>query len=180
MKAFFQITQPTGHVYEIPVAVVAENRAKTMLGLHPDEFTTIESAMEDTTALFNEDAREIKDWASNNMNWPDLERHAKLIRFTPPENQWFEGEWSYHDHKAIMGELNGDAVMKSPVEFVATTMIESAQLCNVTILNSETGKPFGGVAVFIGSPQVVDSYIATLTHTTNHLTGGATDTAPAH
>jgi hypothetical protein len=181
LKIFFQIAQPSGHVYEIPVAVVANHRAAYYHANNPDEFPTLESAMVDTVELFKDDAREIRDWAGNNMNWPDLERDAKLIRFTPPAtDSWFEGEWSYHEHRAIMGELDGAAIMLSPVEAIVTAMQESAQVCNVTVLNAQDGKAFGAVAVIMGGQQVVDIFLNTLTQTTNHIAGGATEPAPTH
>lgn len=179
MKQYIQLSQTSGHVYEIPVAAVAENRAKTMQELHPDEFANIEAAMADTVELFKDSLYDIKDWASNNMNWSDLEPHARLIRFTPPETQFHEGEWTYHDHRAITGEMDGASIMQSPLEATVATMIEAQQLCNVTVLNAEDGKPFGAVAVIVGPPQVVSAYINTLKFTGDQLTAGAAP-VPTH
>jgi len=172
MKTFIQIAIPSGHVYEIPVAAVANNRAAYYHASHSDEFPTLESAMEDTIEVFKDDLYNIKDWASGNMNWEDLEPHARLIRFTPADTPWHEGEWTYHDHRAMVGELDGAMIMQSPVEFVAQTMMESHQLCNVTVLNTQDGSPFGAVVVIMGTSQVVDAFIATIKYTAEQITGG--------
>lgn len=170
---FVHIHQPNGCVFEIPVEVIAANRAAYYHDKFKEsEFPTLESAREDTDGLFADDAYEIKDWAANNMNWDELQQHARLVRFTPPDMQWQDGEWTYHEHRSITGELDADTVMKVPLELVATTMIEAQQLCNVTVLNAQDGKPFGAVAVVIGSPEVVQAYLTTLGFTTQQLTQG--------
>lgn len=179
MKKFLQIAQPSGRVYELPVSVVAEHRAKAMIALHPDEFATPEAAMEDTIELFKDDAREIQDWCQNEMNWSDLEQHARLVRFTPPDAPWGNGEWSFSDYPAMVGELDGEAIMKSPVEFVATVMTEARQLCNVTVLNNQEGQPFGAVVMIMGSPSVVGAYITALQITGDQITAMPPGT-PSH
>jgi hypothetical protein len=179
MKSFFQINSPTGHVYELPVSVVAEHRANTMLELHSDEFATLEEAMADTSELFKDDLFSIKDWCQNNMNWSDLEQHSRLIRFTPPDTAWPEGEWTYHGYRAVVGELDGAAIMKSPVEFVATVMAEAQQLCNVTVLNDQAGNPFGAIVVIVGAPPVIGAYIKALQITGDHITAAPAG-APTH
>lgn len=179
MKQYIQLAQTSGRVYEIPVSAVAENRAKVMLELHPDEFANIDAAMADTVELFKDNLYDIRDWASNNMNWPDLEQHARLIRFTPPESQFHEGEWTYHDHPAIIGELDGQSIMESPLEALAAVMMESRQICNVTVLNAKDGQPFGAIAVILGPPNVVAAYITTLQFTGDQITAGQS-AAPIH
>lgn len=179
MKQFFQIKQPSGHVYEIPVAVVVKNRADTMMALHSDEFATPEEATTDTIDLFKDDAREIQVWCAGNMNWSDLEQHARLVRFTPPDTAWSEGDWSYHEYHALVGELDGASIMKSPVEFVATVMTEAQQLCNVTVLNDNEGQPFGAVVMIVGAPQVVGAYITALQITGDQITAMPPGT-PSH
>jgi len=172
MKSFFQIALASGQTYELPVAAVASSRAQAMLDLHPDEFDTIVEAMADTVELFKDDLGQVRDWALNNMQWTDLEPVARLIRFAPPELDMQAGEWSYHDHRALTGELDGATVMKSPVELVATVMAESEQLCNVTVLNSVDGEPFGAVAVIMGGKQIVTAYLNTLRFTGDQIMAG--------
>ena len=177
MKSIVHITLATGHVFELPLAAIAANRAAVMLELHKDEFSDMEAAMGDTVELFNDDLWNAKDWACNNMNWSDLEPHARLVRFTPPKIDIHEGEWTYHDHPALVGELDAETILQSPVEFVVTTMAASKQLCNVTVLNAQDGKPFGLIALMYGTPEVISTYLSGLQTIGNALT--ATDPIPA-
>lgn len=173
MKAFLHITTPAGHVYELPTEPIAQHRAKAMLELHKDEFADIEAALADTRELFD-DSYQIKDWASNNMNWSDLSDAARLIRYTPPGDGdlWFNGEFSYHDHQAMMGELDGATLMKQPVELVLNTMALSQQLCNVTVLNGPDGAPYAALALIIGNQPIIGSYVTALQFVGNQITGG--------
>ena len=104
---------------------------------------------------------------------------ARLVRFTPPDIDLQHGEWSYHDHRAISGELDGASIMKAPIEMVVTTMVEASQLCNITVLNGENGSPFGAVAVIIGAPPVIGAFVSTLQYTSEQLTKG-TPLVPTH
>jgi hypothetical protein len=176
MKPFIQIAFPSGHLYEIATDVVALDRAKTMQGLHGDEFPTLDSALEDTNDLFKEDANEIQDWARNNMNWSELAPQARLIRFAPPEvDHVNDCEWSYHDMPGMLGELDGDTIMRQPIEMVLNTMALSQQLCNVTVLNGEDGKPYAALALIIGNEHVVGTYLQAMQLIGNSLTAAQQD-----
>lgn len=173
MKPFIQIAFPAGQVFEIATSVVAEDRAKAMQIAHPDEFPTIEAAREDTNELFKDDSYEIQDWARNNMNWPELAPHARLIRFTPPELDHVNGaEWSFHDAPAIVGELDGDTILAQPLEMVLSTMALSQQLCNVTVLNGIDGKPYAALALIVGNEHALGAYLQALQLVGNSLTAG--------
>lgn len=162
MKTFIQIALPTGHVYEVATRVVAESRAKSMQALHSSEFPTLEDAMADTTELFAEDTYQIKDWALNQMQPDELLSAARLVRFTPPDQDLQYGEWTYSDHPAPLAELGGDEIMKHPVESVLSTMAASGQLCNVTVLNGPDGNAHAAMALIIGDQNIIGSYIAAL------------------
>lgn len=169
MKAFIQIKLSTGHVYEVPSELIAQNRAAYYHGARPDEFPTLQSALEDTRGLFD-DASEIKEWAANNMDLEDIRPQAVLVRFTPPDEQaWHEGEWSYHDQHAMIGELDGDAVMRQPLEATLNVMAASAQLCNVSIINSMDGQPQAAVAVILGNNAALSPFILALQHVANQF-----------
>jgi|GEM_PF-842880 len=185
MKKFIQITMATGHVFEIPTSVVASNRATAMLALHPGEFADLAAAEADTAELFEDDSFPIQDWAQNNMHWHELSNHAKLVRVPSnrDDNGWPNVEFSFHDHPALMGDLDGDQIMSQPVELVMHTMATSGQLCNVTVLNGSDGQPYGAFALMFGNRAVIDSYIMGLQFVGEQLTKGAqaeqADT-PAH
>lgn len=172
MKPFTQIAFPTGHVFEIPTQVIADSRAKIMQQMHPDEFPTAESAMEDTVGLFTDSDYDIQDWARNNMNWSDLEPLARLIRYQPQAlDHVNDCEWSHHDVRAMVGELDGETIMRQPVEMVLNTMALSQQLCNVTVLNGPDGTPYAAMALIIGDKNVIGAYVQAMQIVGNSLTG---------
>lgn len=172
MKPYIQIALSTGHVFEIATQVIAENRAKAMQELHKDEFATLDEALADTVELF-EDNYQVRDWALNNMNPEDYMPTARLVRFTPPEQDFNSAEWSHHDNRAMMGELDGQQIMRQPVEAVLSTMAMSNQIANVTVLNGSDGAPFGAMALFIGNQNVIGAYVTAIQFTTERILGDA-------
>lgn len=179
MKPFIQIKLPTGHLYELPSEPIAQDRAKAMQMMHPDEFPTLESALEDSRELFKDDAWNVQDWAQNNMKLDEVLAHARLVRFTPPEQSLQDGEWSYTDAPAMVGEIDGTTIMQQPVEAVLSVMAASQQLCNVTVLNNEDGKPHAAMALIIGNEAIIGSYITALQFVGNQITGQTAPT-PTH
>lgn len=175
MKAFIQIALAAGHVYELPTEVIAQHRAKTMQELHPREFKTIDEAMSDTRELFAYDS-EISYWARNNMNPSDYLHAARLVRYTPPIQDFANATWSHSDQPAIIAELDGAAIMQQPVEAVLTAMAVSNQLVNVTVLNNDAGEAFAAMALMIGNEQVIGTFAKALEITANHLATPATTT----
>lgn len=165
MKPFIQIKLNTGHVYEVPTELIAHNRAAYYHGTRPDDFPTLQSALEDTRGLFG-DSTEIKEWVMGNMNPDEVLPHAKLVRFTPPDTNdaWNEGEWSYHDGQAMIGEVDGDTIMRQPLEATLNVMAASAQICNVSIINSMEGQPLAAVAVILGDNAVLSPFVVALQH----------------
>lgn len=168
MKPFICMALPTGHVYQFPAQIIAENRAKCMQELHPDEFPDLAAAMEDTVGLF-EDDYEVRDWALNNMNPDEYMPQAVLVRFTPPERDYNAAEWTHHDAPAIVGEIEGQAVMEYPLEVLVTAMGLSRQLCNISVLNGADGKPFAAVAVMVGNEIVLQPYLTSLSRLTDQI-----------
>lgn len=179
MKPFFQITLTTGHVYELPTTVIAENRANYMLGAHPDEFKTIEEAMTDTVELFD-DAYEVSDWAKNNMNPEDYLPRSRLIRFNQPERDFANAEWEAADTAAMVGEMEASEIMGAPVDYVLSVMSASGQACNITVMGDhQTKEPFAAVAVILGGEKVIGSYVETLQMVTQVLASKPANT-PTH
>ena len=169
MKLITRIALETGHIYELPTQVIAENRAKTMQELHPDEFKTIEESMADTVELFD-DAYEVSDWAKNNMNPNDYMGMARLVRFTPPTRDFSNAaEWTQHDAPTLVGELSGAEIMQHPVESVLGTMAASRQMCSMTVLNGEDGKPYAMVALIIGAENVVNTYLKGIAYLSDQI-----------
>lgn len=168
MKPFIRIAFPAGHVYELPTELVARNRAQAMQQLHPQTFPTVEAALEDTVEYFREDQLAVEDWAKSNMNWDEIQPHARLIRFNPPPVDHVNGcEWSQHDDRGLMAELS-DNIAEMPVELVLNTMALNNQLVSINVLQHD-GQAFAALAMIIGSKPVIDTYIQTLDFTTKML-----------
>lgn len=76
----YRITFENGDIWEIPVEVIARNRAEyyanACKGFNGD---VNKSLLEDTIPLFESDDYEIQDWAQNNMNWEDVEEVAFFV-----------------------------------------------------------------------------------------------------
>lgn len=88
---------PDGSRWAVPVEVVALSRAK----FYAEEFgeNVALSLEEDTLPLFEENEREIADWAKSNMNWEDVVEHAvRLPDEDEPEVDYQEG-WVNGDYE---------------------------------------------------------------------------------
>jgi len=89
---FLKVSMPDGSKWKVPVRVIAENRAKYYLG--KKEYSTLEESLkEDTLPLFEEDEFEVEDWASNNMDWEDVEKYAIQIKSNQMSNEDFQEGW---------------------------------------------------------------------------------------
>lgn len=89
MKKYLRVDMPDGSKWDVPVEVIARNRAEH----YKSEFgNDVEKSLtEDTMPLFDNDDYEIEDWAANNMNWSDVEIVAIIIDIPPPETDYQEG-----------------------------------------------------------------------------------------
>lgn len=85
-----RITMPDGSKWDIPVSVIALDRAKYYAR---EEFDgdVERSLAEDTMPLFDSDDYEIEDWAANNMNWSDVEAFATKVNDPTEEIDYQEG-----------------------------------------------------------------------------------------
>lgn len=92
LNKVYVITMSDGSQWEIPVDIIACNRAE----FYKKEFDNdIQKSLDDDTAvLFEEDEYEVEDWAKNNMNWSDVKDNAKCIKF--PESDYHE-DWLNED-----------------------------------------------------------------------------------
>lgn len=165
MKPYAQILLPTGHLYEIPASAIVQSRAAYYHAEHKDEFPTIESAVEDTVELFA-DTYQVRDWALNNMQAEELMKHARLVRFTPPEVDFGAAEWSHHDAEAMIPQLESQTMLAVPVEMAVAAMAAHRNLCQILTLNADNGQPFAAVVLIQGGPGIVGTYVGALTHLT--------------
>lgn len=165
MKQFIRVLLPTGHLYEIPAQAIAENRAAYYHQAMADEFPTLDAALQDSIALF-EDNTEIREWALNNMNVEELMKPARLVRYTQPEQDFAGGDWSFEDAGAIIPQLESQSMLAMPLEMALAAMAAHRNLCQVLTINSADGQPQAAVVVIQGGPAIVGTYVGALTHLT--------------
>lgn len=89
----YVVTMENGEKWSIPVSVIAQDRA-TYYAARDFGGDVGKSLKEDTAPLFSDDDYEIEDWAKNNMNWSDVEKHATLKEKgnTDYQEGWMNGE----------------------------------------------------------------------------------------
>jgi len=95
------IDLPDGSKWGVPVDVIAKNRATHYA--HEFDGNIERSLVEDTGPRFDSDNFEIEVWASNNMNWEDVQAFARKIQDAPPpdfQEAWVNGEKSVIDFSA--------------------------------------------------------------------------------
>lgn len=83
-----RVTMPDGSVWEVPARIVAEDRAKYYSKKREENYHEVFKETMD-------DDFEIKDWASNNMNWDDVKELAKKVQDLPKvdyQEGWVNGE----------------------------------------------------------------------------------------
>lgn len=89
-----RITMPDGSQWDTPIQTIAESRAKQ----YADEFDgdVQRSLNEDTVPLFESTPYAIRDWASNNMNWKDVEAVSSQVKPSSDvdfQDGWVNGDW---------------------------------------------------------------------------------------
>lgn len=91
-----RVEMPDGTLWEVPVAVIAVDRARRYLEEFDDDLAR--SLKEDTLPLFREAEYEIIDWATGNMNWEDIEPHAQKVQDPDVDYQrgWIRGSKTVH------------------------------------------------------------------------------------
>jgi hypothetical protein len=90
---WFVTVLPDGSEWGIPLSLIAENKAQYYAQVDNMSF---EEALEETYKVFEEFEYEIEDWATNNMNWSDVQSQAVLLRAANAEidfqEAWVNGE----------------------------------------------------------------------------------------
>ena len=96
-RKYLRITMPDGSKWDVPVAVIAHNRALA----YADEFggNVADSLQKDTIPLFESVPCEINDWAANNMNWDDVKEYAKQVK--PASDVDYSDGWANGDKEVV-------------------------------------------------------------------------------
>ena len=74
LKKKYKVELTDGSVYAIPMLVIALDRAKAYKADFNDD--VVDSLEQDTIPYFLDSTYAVKDWASNNMNWSDVQFKA--------------------------------------------------------------------------------------------------------
>lgn len=90
---FLKVTMPDGSKWKVPVRIIAEHRAKYYFEERKEFNSLEESLKEDTLPLFEEDEYEIEDWASNNMDWEDVSKHALRVKDKGLSSEELQDGW---------------------------------------------------------------------------------------
>ena len=94
LKKKYRIEMNCGETWVLPVAIIAENRARYYA--NTSEFGgDFKKSLEDTIALFESDNDEIEDWAKNNIEWDEVKAHAVKTSIRNPID--YDHEWSCGD-----------------------------------------------------------------------------------
>lgn len=96
MTKYLKVTMPDGSQYLVPAATIARNRAEYYAKSDSEkgdgDYDTIFKEEFAFAMLGADNYCEIKDWASNNMNWVDVKDGAiKVVREEMSERQFQEG-----------------------------------------------------------------------------------------
>jgi hypothetical protein len=89
LDKFLRVTMPDGSRWDVPIRVIAENRAAH----YADEFEgdVARSLAEDTGPFFEEDPSEVTEWSSNQMNFSDFGTLAVKVNDPAPTFDFEEG-----------------------------------------------------------------------------------------
>lgn len=95
-ERFLRITMPDGSRWDVPVRVIAVDRAKDISEIDGVSF---DEAFRDTIELFESDPYEIHDWAANNMDWEDVVEVATKV--SGAEGVDYQEGWMNGDYEVV-------------------------------------------------------------------------------
>jgi hypothetical protein len=96
---YLRVTMPDGSRWDVPVLVIAWDRAAWYVGGFGNNVVT--SLRLDTGPLFLADGRAIEDWAANEMKWKHVAHHAVRVVAPDPEPPDYEEGWMYGDKEVV-------------------------------------------------------------------------------
>lgn len=101
---WYVIEMPDSSERAIPVTLIAMHRASH----YADEFNgdLTKSIDEDTRPCFEADDYEIRDWASNNMDWEDVKEWSILVSEGNVDfgKGWINGEYRVENPEVVRGQ----------------------------------------------------------------------------
>lgn len=76
---YLRVTMENGEIWDIPLTVIAADRAHYLFTNNKDEFSSQGDAFKRVMQEFEDDNFEADDWASNNMDWESVLPHAVRV-----------------------------------------------------------------------------------------------------
>lgn len=86
---YLRVTMPDGSRWDVPAEFIAKHRARYYVDNDPKN-----SYFDKEVKFALEDDYGLMDWAVNNMNWKDVEEHARIVKDEPKVNYqegWING-----------------------------------------------------------------------------------------
>ena len=165
MKKFVQVAFSTGHVYEVATSIIAKDRTDYYAMSDPGR--TRQQHEAETGMLFASEF-ELFDWAKNNMNWSDLQKHARLVSFKAPDfaGLWDAAELSTCDEQSVADVTKlGEASITAPIELAMAQAFGEGRNCMMLAFQQrDTGAVTSAIAVMVGPQQLVEGYIAVISN----------------
>jgi len=87
MQKYLRVTMPDGSKWDVPLLLIAENRAAAIVSALGKEFD------KEVESLLKEEY-EIIDWAQNIMDWKDVVLQARMVKDAEVDYQegWMNGK----------------------------------------------------------------------------------------
>jgi hypothetical protein len=170
MKPFIQLAFPSGHVFEVPSSVVADDRTAYYAVSQPER--TREQHAAETASLFTSEF-EVVDWLMFNMNWADLEPHAKLIDYRAPDlRAAFDDAVATFESAPAMPDVVSKGVASTvvPIGLAMNQAVASGKgALMLAFQNEDTKRVQFAFLALCGHPDIVEGYIAVCNQFSQHL-----------
>lgn len=102
MVKYIRVTMPDGSLWDVPAALVADDRAQYYARKDADagegEYQELYTK---ELAYTLGDAGELFDWAANNMNWSDVQASASQVQAPPPPAVDYADGWTNGDKRIV-------------------------------------------------------------------------------
>ena len=135
MKPTLQLRFPkTGHVYQVPASIVSEHRDRAGSDIPVESYALLA------------------------MTWEELQPHARLVEFNPPERVMTDATALLVGGNTSMSlEANGESLLQTPVEALIASQLAQDQIMGGYMIHDSNGKPLVFVSVVTSLPPVVET-----------------------
>lgn len=106
-NTFIRVTMPDSSKWDVDAEVIAHDRARHFANQDVKDPSTDGSlaqwnrVYDDEFAYTMSDDGELLDWAANNMNWSDVQRHAVKVQEPPQAPPDYQEGWVNGDREIV-------------------------------------------------------------------------------